>query len=351
MRMRGSSIWSGRWGEEAYGELFCLRVIDYMFSEFENPLAELGMGHPWVFGVGPAAWCACGVPQRSLNQQIPTLPQKPLLKCAAMYLLVIYLFGFLTATVSKKDNRKNINTKPNTDTHRPLPDRPIPVVCIQPPPSDQERAQQEKKNSRETIKFRIEIVGVVLLAVYTGFTVLTWWQVKESTEATGVAALAAKKSADIADYSFRVSAQPYMSIDFPVVDFSDSAIGKPITYLVVITNKGKTPANNVVCQLNVTSNWPVPLAGRPTVGKAVVYPDETFKCAAVTDFIFTKEIQRAYRTGTSKRYVHGFVSYDTLFTDTQNRPVSERHEYCFQYCPRLHSFTVCGEPNSGMNCY
>jgi hypothetical protein len=82
----------------------------------------------------------------------------------------MYLLGVLTAIRYKNGNRTNVDTQTNRDAHKSVPDGPISVMCIPPAITDQERANQKKKNRRKSIKFWAEIVGLIVLTFYTAFT-------------------------------------------------------------------------------------------------------------------------------------------------------------------------------------
>ena len=105
-----------------------------------------------------------------------------------MGILIAYLLGVWTAVKSKS---QHIDREQSTyaNNHQVFPnDGPISVVCIPPPLSDTEKNKKQKTERRETIKFRVEVAGVVLLSIYAFFTILIWWANKKAADATNRAA-------------------------------------------------------------------------------------------------------------------------------------------------------------------
>ena len=62
-----------------------------------------------------------------------------------VYLLVAYLLGLFTARRRKDESREHVDSV------------------------------KEQAKRRKTIKFWVEIAGVILLAIYAGFTIAGWW--------------------------------------------------------------------------------------------------------------------------------------------------------------------------------
>src|ERR1700743_3190257 len=91
-----------------------------------------------------------------------------------MYYLIFYFLGLLTIVGTKKNNSANANAEANKNEKHCFPDRPISVVSLPPPQSDKERADQEKKKRRESVKFWVELFGLIVLIVYAGFTIAIW---------------------------------------------------------------------------------------------------------------------------------------------------------------------------------
>lgn len=149
-----------------------------------------------------------------------------MLKFAPMGYLISFLAGVLAAVGTKKNHSNNANPEANKGGCHSFPDRPITVVSIPPAPTDEERAKQKKKDTRKTIKFVVEVVGVAVLIVYTGATVLTYIQIKNQFRADQRAWIAATVISD------------------------DPQPGKLFTIVLKMKDTGKTPALDVkVCTL------------------------------------------------------------------------------------------------------
>jgi len=101
-----------------------------------------------------------------------------------MAALIAYVLGPLTAVQAKNKNRKYADNESRKGDCKSFPDFPIPVVNIRPAPTDQERAEQQKENSRKAIKFWAEVAGIVVLIVYTGFTIGIYFANQKAAEAS-----------------------------------------------------------------------------------------------------------------------------------------------------------------------
>src|ERR1017187_9841678 len=91
----------------------------------------------------------------------------------------------------KNQNRSAHHTPPDSQQCQHFPNGPISVICVPPAPSSEEEAEKKKQKRRKTIKFRVEIAGIVILLVYAFFTILIWCATKKAADA-------AKQSADAA---------------------------------------------------------------------------------------------------------------------------------------------------------
>jgi hypothetical protein len=105
-----------------------------------------------------------------------------------MGILIAYLLGIWTTTITKDQPRGRGQQSDVANTHQLFPNNPISVVCIPPPLSETEKAKKKKNELRETIKFWVEVVGVVLLFIYASFTILIWCANKKAADATTRAA-------------------------------------------------------------------------------------------------------------------------------------------------------------------
>jgi len=144
-----------------------------------------------------------------------------------MGILIAYLLGVLSSVGRKNSNSHNIHTHADGGNRQTLPDGPISVVCVPPAKTDEERAKQKKSNRRKAIKFWAEIVGLIVLAIYTAFTGVTYWQIK--------------KSAKEATEQFRADQRAWIAIS---VTSDRPKPGKFFPIKMEIKNTGKTSAEN-----------------------------------------------------------------------------------------------------------
>ena len=148
-----------------------------------------------------------------------------------MGILIAYLLGILSAVQSKNDNRRPVNNETSKD-RKSFP-VPLPVINMPPAPSDQERAKQEKKDSRDKWKFRFEVAGLIVLTVYAGFTIGIWYANKKAGDA-------AQQAIAIANEHFQKDQRPYIWYTF--VDPFPFEPNKQLKANIYIANYGKTPA-------------------------------------------------------------------------------------------------------------
>jgi hypothetical protein len=99
-----------------------------------------------------------------------------------MGILIAYLLGILT-TIKPEDHNRN-RDKRIADSHdsQRLPQGLLSVMCIPRALSDQEQAEKEHKERRETTSFWVRIGSLVILVIYAGFTILIWWANKQTTD-------------------------------------------------------------------------------------------------------------------------------------------------------------------------
>src|SRR5205823_4628268 len=129
-----------------------------------------------------------------------------------MHLVFMYLLGILAAVRKQKSNPNRTNPESDKSNCYSLPDRPITVVSIPPTPTDQERAEKKKQNRRDSIKFWIEIAGLIVLAVYTGFTAMMYSANKKAADAARDAAIEAKRSREQAEQSVHLDQRAWVTI-------------------------------------------------------------------------------------------------------------------------------------------
>ena len=79
-----------------------------------------------------------------------------------MGILIAYLLGIWTTAKIKNQHRGHGEQSAIASERQAFPNQPISVVCIPPPQSETENAKEQKRERRETIKFVVEGVGVVI---------------------------------------------------------------------------------------------------------------------------------------------------------------------------------------------
>lgn len=155
-----------------------------------------------------------------------------MLESALMEFLLAYLIGVLTAIQGKNNGGKHVDTEAKKCNSNSFPDRPISVVSIPPPQTDQERTKQKKKERRQNITFWVGIATLVVLTVYAGFTIAIWYANKK-------AAQAAKVSADTARDALVKQQRPWLGIDSrPVIEVE----GAHWRIVFKLKNYGTSPA-------------------------------------------------------------------------------------------------------------
>ena len=144
------------------------------------------------------------------------------------------------------------NQAPNTEgkTNKQPDHAEIPVQPITAPKPERQPAKyhceitcKTEKNWWSKTKPYVEIAGVLLLAVYTAYTIKIFCATKRATEATGIAATAAKNAADAAKISAGLAfneQRPFVFVK--MVDNIKVEIGKRISAPVEVFNYGKFPA-------------------------------------------------------------------------------------------------------------
>ncbi len=91
-----------------------------------------------------------------------------------MGIFIAYLLGILTAIKSKDRKGDRECGASDTDKNQSLPSGPISVICLPRTYSNQEQAENEKKNRRDAISFWVGIGSLAVLSVYAGVTILIW---------------------------------------------------------------------------------------------------------------------------------------------------------------------------------
>lgn len=122
-----------------------------------------------------------------------------------MGILIAYLLGILTASKPKDHHASHNADSSNTPQRQSPSNGPLSVLCTPPTKSEEESAEGKKRKRRETIKFRVELIGAFVLVIYTAFTILMWRANKKSADA-------AKSAADTAREQLELSERPWIKI-------------------------------------------------------------------------------------------------------------------------------------------
>jgi hypothetical protein len=126
-----------------------------------------------------------------------------------MYALIMYLLGVLTAAGWKHEKSKQAEKRIIKDKRHCFPDSPIPVVSLLPPETDEQKADQKKRKTRESIKFWSELFGLIVLVVYAVATIAIWCANKNAADA-------AKNAADVARDTLLRSQRPWVGLAGPI---------------------------------------------------------------------------------------------------------------------------------------
>ncbi|MFZ0639501.1 MAG: hypothetical protein WA020_03875 [Candidatus Acidiferrales bacterium] len=96
-----------------------------------------------------------------------------------------------------------------------------PPPALESPPPSVASAGETEKNWWARVKPFVQCAGVVLLAIYTGFTVAMYFANKRSADA-------ARSAADTANESLHISERAYLILGIPVDDFQHKRTDIPI---------------------------------------------------------------------------------------------------------------------------
>ena len=182
-----------------------------------------------------------------------------------MYVLIAYLLGVLSCVRHKNGNSANADTHANRSNNQALPDGPLSVVCIPPAPTNEESTEQKKSKRRKTIKFWAEIVGLIVLTIYTATTIALWLAAKEANKQVRTQWSAEHRpwigSGEIEvrqpSFVFYPNNPPMMKTQFN------------FTIEVPIKNFGNSPAFHVATI--ITGTLTEQIAGPPTLEERMVY--------------------------------------------------------------------------------
>jgi len=140
--------------------------------------------------------------------------------------------------IRKSDPAPNTGGKPNTQTPQSKPDIPRTPGIPSPPPSKThyEITCKTEKDLWDHIKTGAEILGIILLGVYTAYTIKMYCANKEAADA-------AKNAAETAARQLDMSERPWINPDIGIADNVDvEQTGITVKIGVRLKNTGHSPA-------------------------------------------------------------------------------------------------------------
>lgn len=172
-------------------------------------------------------------------------------------------------------------------------------------------AKWERRQYR--VQATIAVVGALSVVIY-GFQL---YEMRKATEATTVAAKAAQDAVELARESAQIDQRAWVVIKAASFDKAISA-GDPHTLNLVMTNIGKTPANNVdiyfwtaISDETDPDKLPRPESSQhPSQGVAAPNVDIMVPASPVK---LNAEQVAALTTGTLKYFAYGHISYRDVF--------------------------------------
>jgi hypothetical protein len=209
----------------------------------------------------------------------------------------------------KEQNSGTDDHSARSPNQQSLINGPISVVCLPPALSDQERAEKKKKERRETIKFRTEIVGVVMVFGYLFFTILIWCANKKVAEDT-------HQSVVNADNNFRLDQRPWLGVlEMDTTVPSRESMKVKMEFI----NSGKTPA------LKEHLAWQAdcdPVRQKPTIKYtedikdqgAIIMPNQHFWAASEPSALCSEKNFALLKEGKAALTVLGTIWYRDEFS-------------------------------------
>jgi hypothetical protein len=168
----------------------------------------------------------------------------------------------------RKPDDQASQTKPNIPPSSSLPELP-------PPKTHCQITCKIENNWWDKVKPIVEILGIILLGVYTFYTIKMYQANNNAAHAARDAADAAKGSFDLARQSFHFEQRAWVSVTIPAIPLN----GKYIPATLQMTNTGKTPATGI--QGNIVATI-LAKGERPTFGDySVGHPHKRLYAAAV----------------------------------------------------------------------
>jgi hypothetical protein len=227
--------------------------------------------------------------------------------------------------------------KPTQDTEREStketnhPESPVPIASTtsksQPPQTHYKIAYKTEKNWWDKAKPYVECAGVILLAIYTGFTVAMYFANEKAADAADRAARAAETSVGIAQTGVdnvikqsQLDQRAWIGIESigGIPDIPET--NKSFAVITKLRNSGKTPAKNILTRFEA---YPLPnppnvnltcdVALKKQESKTLLPPNGIFSANLI--FGDGKPLGQGWELGLKNKriYAYGCVLYDDIF--------------------------------------
>src|ERR1035437_2196685 len=253
------------------------------------------------------------------------------------------------------DNPIENKVTPNADaksqeqtTHPqiPVPPAPTPEHKLQPSPHCCEITCKTEKDWWDKTKPYVEAAGVLLLAIYTFYTIKMYCANKQAADAATRAAKAAEDSVTEARNNAHLDERAWLGVD----NIPGSAkIGTFFSAIVYFKNTGKTPARNMRFwgQLDKMQSEPNAASGCGEAlkisSRGLVAPGSFHSIPAQTIGHWPKlenGWQKSLSNEGKKIYIYGCVVYDDIF-------MNKLHwlTFCSSWRDDIHAFENCAQGN------
>jgi hypothetical protein len=224
-------------------------------------------------------------------------------------------------------------------------------MCIPPPESDEERANQKKNERRKTIKFWVEIASAIILLGYLGVTILIWCATKQAIQS--------------AEKTSRREQRAWLSIKKAQLIPSSSPLGVSTRtgIALYLLNTGKTPA------VEKWSRGAINIGSEPPPESSYINPKQTEQSLSIVpvgdvgnwDQIINptlpnEQISAFYSINkpeeTRRLYVHATIHYKDVFGCEHFTEVCMYHRVTdppdsFAFCDHFNSI----DPTTDKECH
>jgi|ERR1022692_2863355 hypothetical protein len=148
-----------------------------------------------------------------------------------------------TKPIGEHKTTPDTKTEANRDAHRKEPDVPLTsgIPAAPPPKAHHEVTCRPEKDFWDKIKTKVELFGILLLAVYTIYTIKMFYANRDAADAAKSAASIADATLKATQRAFRIEQRPYVVTEGPQF-VQPPVAGKPTRVTVFYSNIGKTPA-------------------------------------------------------------------------------------------------------------